>query len=214
MSSMVSAVRTHLRIAWCAFKLHRRVLVLSVFILVGSWVILELTVVALHRFGVVLNVVLHLAFLVLFAGLMVGIHSIALQAVDGRSPTLKSLTSLLARGPTYLLALCLYCLAVAGGLLLLVVPGVYFAVRYALFGHVLAAGQASALEALRAAGSLSQGRWWVVSGLLLAVSALNIAGAALLGLGLLISFPIALLATASLFRTLHRPTNPASPIAA
>lgn len=197
---MPGAVSTHLRIAWRLYKLHRRVLIPSVLVLFGSWACLELSVVALHRLGVVLNVVLHLAFLILFSGLMVGLHRIALQALENaHAPTLKSLTAWLARGPSYLLALCLYLTAVAAGLALLVVPGVYLAVRYAFFGHVLAGRPASALDALREAASLSRGRWWTLFRLLLAVAALNLAGAALLGLGLLVSFPVALLATSNLF---------------
>ncbi len=210
---MTGGVTTHLRIAWRLYKLHRRVFTLSVLVLFGSWVSLELSVVALHRLGVALNVVLHLAFLVLFSGLMVGIHGIALQAVaNGPAPTLKSLTASLARGPSYLLALCLYLVAVAAGLALLVVPGVFLAVRYAFFGHVLAARPASALDALREAASLSQGRWWALLRLLLAVTALNLGGAALLGLGLLVSFPVALLATSSLFVSLRPPAATARAI--
>lgn len=201
---MPGVVRTHLRIGWRAFKPHRRVLILSVLVLFGSWVGLELAVVRLHRLGVALNVVLHLAFLVLFSGLMVGLHGIAKQALEnGDAPTLNGLTGSLARGPSYLLALWLYCTAVAAGLLLLVVPGVYLAVRYAFFGHVLATRQhSSAIDALREAGLLSQGRWWMFFRFFLVVAALNLAGAALLALGLLISFPVTLLATSSLYRTL------------
>jgi hypothetical protein len=208
-SSMTGVAAVHLRIAWRAYKVHWRVFVLAVLVLFASWVSLELAVATLQRLGVALNIVLHLVFLVLLSGLMVGLHSMALQVVDGRIPTLRCLPGSLARGPSYLVALCLYSVAVAGGLMLLVVPGVYLAVRYAFFGHVLAtkqASEASALGALRDAGSLSQGRWWALFGFLLVVAALNIAGAAALGLGLLISFPVALLATSSLFRTLqHRP---------
>jgi uncharacterized membrane protein len=149
-----------------------------------------------------LNVLLHLAFLVVFSGLTVGLHGMALEAVDGHSPSLSSLTAQLARGPSYLLALWLYCTAVAAGLLLLVVPGVYLAVRYAFFGNVLAAQPASALDGLRGAGSLSRGRWWMLFRFLLVVAALNLAGAALLGVGLLVTFPVTLLATASLYRAL------------
>lgn len=198
---MTGAVSTHLRTSWRLYKLHWSVFTLSVLVLFGSWVSLELSVVALHRLGVALNVVLHLAFLFLFAGLMVGIHGIALQAVESaQAPTLESLTAQLARGPSYLLALCLYVAAVAAGLVLLVVPGVYLAVRYAFFWHVLAARPAaSALDALREAASLSRGRWWTLFRFLLTVAALNLAGAALMGLGLLVSFPVALLATSSLF---------------
>jgi hypothetical protein len=150
-----------------------------------------------------LNVLLHLAFLVLASGLMVGIHSMAMEVVDGRMPHLKLLTASLERGPRYLLAFCLYFLSVVVGLLLLVVPGVYVAVRYALFGQVFATKQTSTLGALRDAGSLSRGQWWAMCRVLVAALALNLAGAALLGLGLVISFPISLLVASSLFRTLQ-----------
>jgi len=55
-----------------------------------------------------------------------------------------------------------YLLSVVGGLLLLVVPGVYVAARYALFGPVFATRQATALEALRDAGALSHRRRWAM----------------------------------------------------
>ena len=201
-------VGTHLRIGWRAFKLHWRIFVLSMLVLFASWLSLELAVVALQRLGVVVNVALHMAFLVVFSVLMVGIQNIALQTVDGRIPTLKGMSELPARGPSYLLALLLYIVAVAGGLLLLVVPGLYLAVRYALFGQVLACKQASALQALREAGSISQGQRWPLFGLLLAAAALNIVGAAMLGLGLAISFPVALLAISSFFRALQHRSPP------
>jgi hypothetical protein len=84
----------------------------------------------------------------------------------------------------------------------------HLAVRYALFGQVLADRPGSALDALREAASLAQGRWWALFGSLLAVAVCNLAGAAMLGLGLLISFPVGLLATASLFRGLQQQTAP------
>jgi hypothetical protein len=86
-------------------------------------------------------------------------------------------------------------------------PGVYIAVRYALFGHILASRRVSGLETLREAGALSQGRWWKVCCFLLLLLALNLAGAALLGLGLLVSFPVSLLAASSFLRTLQRLTG-------
>ncbi len=207
---MPGMTRATLRIAWRLFQLHWRVFLLSELILFGSWVSLELAVAMLHRLGGALNIVLHLAFLLLFSGLMVGTHDMALLVVDGRAPTLESLTRHLARGPSYLLAIYLYSAAVAGGLLLFAVPGVYLAVRYALFGHVLAAHGGSALDALRDAASLSRGSFWELFGFLLVVTALNIAGAAVLGLGLLITFPVTLLAISSVFRTLQHRNRPLS----
>lgn len=199
---------THFRIAWLAFKLHWLVLIVSTLLLFGSWVALEVTVISLQRLGVGLNIVLHAVFLLVFSGLMVGIHHISIQIIDGASPTLRSLTGLFVRAPSYLLAICLYFMAVVAGLIILVLPGIFLAVRYGLFGQVLGSRRVSALEALHEAASLSTGRWWNLFRFFLMVVVLNIAGAAILGVGLLITFPVTLLATTSLFRSLHPATPP------
>jgi uncharacterized membrane protein len=192
------------RTGWRAFRSHPGVYVAAMLILFASWVALELAVVALHRFGIVPWIVLHLAFLWFASGLMLGLHGIALQAVDGKEPALRELTALLPRASAFLLGLCIYGLAVVVGLALLVVPGIYLAGRYALFGQALAARPLSALGALREAAALSAGRRSRVCGFWLAALVLNLAGAALLGLGLLVTFPVTLLATASLYRSLQR----------
>lgn len=192
------------RTAWRIFKSYPRVFVISMLILFASWVALELAVVALHRFGIVVWLILHLVFLLLFSSLIVGCHRIALKAADGQTPDLTDLTALLERGPTFLLAFCIYSVAVVAGLVLLVVPGIYVAVRYALFGQVLATRPASALEALRDAAALSHGRWWTICGTMLIALLLNLAGLALLGLGLIVTFPVTLLATSSLYLSLQR----------
>src|SRR5713101_106380 len=199
--------------AWRTFKSCPRVFVISMLILFASWVALELAVVALHRFEIVVWLVLHLVFLLLFSGLLVGCDAIALQAARGEAPKVISLTALLKRGPTFFLAFCIYAVAVVGGLALLVVPGIYVAVRYALFGQVLATKPASALEALRDAAALSHGRWWTICGTVLMAFLLNLAGAALLGVGLVITFPVSLLAISSLYLSLQRsiPTSNESP---
>jgi uncharacterized membrane protein len=177
-------------------------------ILFASWVVLEVAVVTLQRFGIVVWLVLHLAFFVFFSGLLAGLHRMALETVEGKAPRLANLTALLGRGPTVLLAFSIYLVAVLSGLVLLVVPGIYVAVRYALFGQILAARSTTALEALRDAAALAEGRWWMLCLFLLLVLFLNLAGAAILGLGLLITFPVSLLAASDLFRSIQQ--QPAS----
>jgi uncharacterized membrane protein len=206
--AMIESVIPHFGIGWRAFKSHSSVFVISMFVLFASWVVLEVAVVALQRFGLVVWLVLHLAFFVLFSGLMAGLHRIALETVQGETPRLANLTALLGRGPTFLLASCIYFVAVAGGLTLLVVPGIYVAVRYAFFGQVVARRSTSALTALRDAAALSEGRWWTLCVFLVLILLLNLAGAAVLGVGLLITFPVSLLATSDLYWSLRQPAKP------
>lgn len=200
----ISAPTRHFKIGWALFKAHWNVFVLSVLVLLGSWVILEVGVALVNRWGVLPNLALHLIFLFLFSGLLVGIQSMALKAVRGAIPTLRTLTAMLDRGPSFLLALCVYLLATICGLALLVLPGLYIAVRYALFGYVIASRRVSGLEALRQAARLSERYRWRMFGLMLIALALNLAGATLLGLGLVISFPVSLLAAANFFRSLQK----------
>jgi len=190
--------------AWQLFTRHWRVLVAAELVLLALWVILEVSVIAVTRLaavagwvqaGIVVNVVLHVAFLLLFSGLLVGLHGIALEIVDGDAPTLTTLTHFLKVGPTYLLALALYWLMVLAGTLALVLPGIYLAVRFAFFGEILASRKASAFSALRDSAALCTDRWWSLFVLFFLAFALNLLGAAMLGLGFFVTFPVTLLAT-------------------
>lgn len=204
---MTESVLPHFGIGWKAFKSHSRVFVIAMFALFASWVVLEVAVVALQRFGIVVWLILHFAFFVFFSGLMVGLHRIALETLEGKAPKVADLTALLGRGPTFLLAFSIYLVAVVGGLALLIVPGIFMATRYAFFGQVVATRPTSAFEALRDAAALSEGRRWTLCVFLLLGLLLNLAGAAFLGLGLLITFPVSLLAASDLYRSLQQPAK-------
>ena len=198
------SVRDHFANAWRLFKIHYRILIGSFAILFASWVSLEVAVVALQSWGVALNVVLHILFLLAFSSLSVGIHRMALQAVDGGVPTLSVLRNAFTGAFTYLLAILMYSAAVLAGLLLFILPGIYLAVRYALFLHVLASEDRTLSGAFREAALLSEHRWWALFRFFGVATILNIAGACLLGIGLLVAFPVLVLAGASMFRTLQR----------
>lgn len=204
---MTDSVTLHFQNAWKAFRARPRVFVISMLALFASWVVLEVAVISLQRFGLVVWLFLHLAFFVIFSGLMLGLHRIALETMNGKAPRLVNLAALLRRGPTFLLAFCIYSAAVVAGLVLLVVPGIYVAVKYALFGQVLATTATTAPQALRDAAVLSSGQWWTLFPLLLTALLLNLAGLAFLGVGLLITFPVSLLATSDLYRSLRQPAQ-------
>lgn len=200
---MTSSANPHFRIAWRAFKAHSAIFIASVLVLFASWAALEVAVITLHRLGVVFNVLLHLAFLVFFSGITAGLIVITLDVLAGHAPRLATLFGSLDRGPQLLLAFFLYALGVTFGLILLVAPGIYLAVRYAFFAHLLATTKASAWQSLREAASLSQGRSWSIFLLLLKVFLLNLLGAAILGFGLLITVPVSVLASTSFYRSLE-----------
>ena len=203
---MPDRVTSCFQTGWRLFKSRACVSVASMLLLFLSWVILEIAVVSLHRLGFAVWLVLHLAWLFLFSGMLVGLHVMALKCVDDKIPRIGDLFASLQRGPPYLLALGIYCLAVSGGLVLFIMPGIYLAIRYCLFAQIITDTSASALAALRKAARLARGNWAPLGALFLIAFLLNIGGMALLGIGLTLSFPVSLLAVAGFYRSLRPAT--------
>jgi hypothetical protein len=198
-------------VAWQLFRRHWRVMVVAELAMVALWVTLEASVVAVARLAVAVNVVtvgiainlaLHVIFMIVFSGVVVGLHRIALEAVDGSVPRLALLRRSLAVGPVYLMASVLYGIAVLAGTVVLILPGIYVAVRLAFFGQILASRRATAFNALSASASLSAGVWWPLFLFFLIALVVNLLGAALLGVGFFVSFPVTLLAASKRFRGL------------
>lgn len=207
---MPSASKSHLRAAWRLFKRHWQAFVLAQLAVVSAWIALEVAVVTAHWSGIPPVVYwpvwlcLHLAFFWLLCGLMTGIYSMALQAVDGGVPTFATTFSRLDHGKTYFLTSLVYWGAVVGGLCLALVPGVIAAVRWSLFRFALVGNTHSVLPSLRESASLSVSQRWQLFRVLCVSAALNLAGVAVLGVGLLISFPVTLMLRASHFRALQQ----------
>lgn len=96
----------------------------------------------------------------------------------------------------------LYLLIVVIGLLLLVVPGVYLAVRYSLFGLCLAAGETNLARSFQHSASLSTGAKPYLLWIFVVLLVLNVFGASLLGLGLFITVPLSVLMITAVYRQL------------
>jgi hypothetical protein len=195
---------SHFQIGRGLFKARAGVFVVSMILLFLSGIVVALLVV--HRSGFAIGLIILLAWLLLCSGMVVGLHVMALKSIDKRAPCVDDLFSSLAIGPAYLLALAFYCAAVSLGFALLIVPGIYLAVRYCLFAHIITDKSAGPLAALRDAAALARGNHSQLGALFLIAFLLNAAGAAILGLGLVISFPGSLLAIAGFYRSLQPAT--------
>ncbi len=95
---------------------------------------------------------------------------------------------------------------VAIGLVLLVVPGVYLGVRYALFGFCFAEGETSPLRCFRQSAIQSKGTTMGLLRILAALLVLNLLGASLLALGLFITVPLSVLVMTDVYRQLTVPS--------
>jgi hypothetical protein len=200
---MKLSIRTSLGFGWTAFRARPGFFAGIFATLLASWAGLEVLVVASQRLGVGVNLGLHLLFLLFFSGLKLGLFRIALATHDGGTPAYDDLFASLRGGPRLLGAGLLYLLGVIVGLAALVVPGVYVAMRFSQFGFAMAADDLEIAASFRRSGELTRGALPTLLGFSAALVAINLAGAALLGVGLFVSVPVTVLAMASVFRQLE-----------
>ena len=188
--------------AWPALKQHFGLFTAVLLTILAAWVVLEIVVIAGQRFGIVLWAVMHLAFLIFFAGAELGLLQICRALRDGKDPVFADTLAHLSAGPKFLAAQILYLFLVAIGLLLLVVPGVYVGVRYALFGFCFAGGEADVFRCFQQSALVSKGATASLLRVLAALLLLNVIGASLLALGLFISVPLSALILTDVYRQL------------
>lgn len=191
--------------AWPAFKKRFGLFTAVLLTMLAAWVVLEIVVIAGQRFGILLWAVMHLAFLIFFAGVELGLIQICRALSEGKAPAFAETFACLPLGPKFLAAQILYFLMVVIGLLLLVVPGVYLGVRYALFGFCFANGETNPLRCFQQSAILSKGATTGLLWILAALFVLNLLGASLLALGLFITVPLSVLIMTDVYRQLTQP---------
>lgn len=112
-------------------------------------------------------------------------------------------TALLREFFPFLLGAVVYGLLVALGFLLLLVPGIYWAVKYGFWGYALIDKKLNPLDALRVSAELTAGEKWHLLGFGLALLGVNLLGALALGVGVLVTLPTSALAAAYVYRRLE-----------
>lgn len=98
----------------------------------------------------------------------------------------------------YLLVSILVGVIVVAGIILLIIPGIYFAVRLSMANYLVLEGS-GVREALHKSGKMTDGSKWHLLGFFVVLILVNIVGALLLGVGLLVSVPVTAVAFAHVY---------------
>jgi hypothetical protein len=197
------------RFAAGAFRAHPLRLSALFLAMLLLWALLEVLVaLGMHLLGAVtgliVNVGLHCLYLWYTCVPEATLVQVSLDLQAGREPRFGETLRDLPLSVKYFGAKMLLTLLVLGGLALAVIPGIYFILRYQLVLYFVVARRCGPLTAFRLSSQATRG----ARGRLLAFDALllvvNLLGACLLGLGLLVTIPLSALAGASAFRALDR----------
>lgn len=102
----------------------------------------------------------------------------------------------------YVIAAVFYGLMVVFGLILLIVPGIYFALRYQFYAYALVDKQADIFESFKISASLTEGEKLALLRFFLILVLINIAGALVFLVGLFVTMPLSMLSYAYVYRKL------------
>jgi uncharacterized membrane protein len=141
----------------------------------------------------------------------IGMIKITLAFVDGVKAPWQELFRHYTYLVKYVVASILYGLIVAAGLVLFVIPGIYLALKYQFAIYLIVDKNLGIFEAFGRSGQMTIGVKWQLLGWFIVQTLLNIVGALLLGIGLLVTAPVTMLAYAKIYRDLGK-TEPATPI--
>lgn len=106
----------------------------------------------------------------------------------------------------FLLGYVLYTLLAVIGFILLIVPGLYFAIKYQFVQYLIVDKNMDVIEAFKESSKMTNGHKWNLLLLALLYVAIVILGVMALGVGLLVALPIVMVAQAYVYRRLS--TNP------
>ncbi len=131
-----------------------------------------------------------------------GAIKITLTVVAGQKPAMGMLFSQYRKLGSYAAAIIVYLVVVGVGLLLFVAPGVWLGLRFHLFPYAIVDRNLSWREALKFNDKITQGFKWRLVGFYIVIYLINILGFLALGIGMLVSIPVAMVSSAAAYRML------------
>lgn len=136
--------------------------------------------------------------------LSIGLIRIVLANVDNHKASLEDLFTGVPYLGNYVLGSLAYGLIVLLGLVMFVIPGIIFAVRFQFYQYLIVDKDMNPIAALKESWRITRGSFWQLILFALAVVAVNFVGVFALGIGLLWSIPTTLLAMGWVYRRLSQ----------
>lgn len=147
----------------------------------------------------VVNIVIYLAATIAHMGFVKS----AILIVNGIKPTFDQLYIHWKKIISWLLGGFFYVLLISIGLFLLIIPGIYFMIRYGFYGYLIVDKDYGPIESLQVSSRATRGIKWKLFELFLVLILINLIGFFLLGIGLLISIPVSILAVATIYKMIQ-----------
>lgn len=132
----------------------------------------------------------------------IGYTKILIKIYDGEEVNPKDIFMYYDRAWKFVVGSILYGLIVTGGLILLIVPGIIWAIKYRYFSYFIIDKNMKPVAALRESAKITAGNKWKLLGFGLIIVVLNLLGLIFFGIGFLITMPLTTLASVHVYKFL------------
>lgn len=195
---------------WAAFKKSPGQLVVVALVVLVVGALTSGIGNAVSRESAIFGVLVQLAGYIVSMILSLGLIRVALKVTRGEEVDVADLFKSDQLGP-YIGASILFGLMVGIGFIFCIVPGVILAVIFGFYGYVILEQGVGVGEGFSRAAEITKGQRGTVFLLVLAVVGINILGAIACGVGMLVSYPVTVVAGGYAYRVLSN--EPVAPIA-
>ena len=139
----------------------------------------------------------------------IGLIYITLKIYDENKAAYKDLLEPAPLLWRFIGASAVYTLIVIAGLILFVVPGIIWAIKYKFYKYALIDEKLGVMDSIRKSRDITEGEKWNIFLFGLVLALINILGALALFVGLFVTIPITIMATVYVYRKLlHRELVP------
>jgi hypothetical protein len=195
-----------LNASWTALKSQIWILVglfLGYVILYSVISLLLLPAMSSVALSIIVNVIICVISLIFVLGYIKNLF----QALDGEEPQFSAYGQQARKIGIYFVAALISSILILIGTFLLIIPGVYLALRLQFYNQFIVEEDAGIIESLQKSWDITKDQVLPLFLLFLAMLGIGIAGFILLGVGTLVAYPLIILMQCCVFRKLNSPLN-------
>ncbi|MBP7700434.1 hypothetical protein KA111_00020 [Candidatus Woesebacteria bacterium] len=191
------------RQTWKIFK-EDWISVYAVFIL--PWILMAIYSFALSVFkadeGSTAYWIIYVAYMILSLVVGMGVTNALMTISRGKKISLETFKSVLPKTVNYIASQILMMLIILGGMILFIIPGFIFSIKYMFTPYLVIDKNMGPIEALKASAKLTDGVKWDLVGFLFTSVLLMYSGILAIFVGLLVTIPVVSLSYLVLYNML------------
>jgi len=157
--------------------------------------------------ALILSSIMSIVFWVLDMVIQMGLIRISLRFCDNEKGEFADLFSCFPLFFKYLFGSILYGLIVVGGMILLIIPGIIWGIKFQFFSCFIVDKGVGPIEALKRSSAITKGAKWDLFLFNLLLVLINLLGAICLLIGLFVTIPTTMVAWAFVYRRLLAQTE-------